>query len=312
MKITTLLFILIFFVNCNAFQFRKYQKDIQKSTLNWGKYERTYWVHLPPNVEKAKDLAILFVLHGGSGTAKGMSGFTYGRFNELADQNNFIVVYPQGVGRHWNDGRKSNKTKSWRENVDDVGFLVEIVNSLKKKYRIDSEKVFTSGISNGGFMSTRLLCDRSDVFKGGAVVTATISEDYFPNCKPKNNVGVLVMNGTDDPMVPYDGGEAQVLWSKRGKVISTDDYLEFWRKHNGCDSKKTIVDLPDKENDGTSVSKQTFNKCKKGGDVVLYKINGGGHTWAGGLEILSERLLGKTSRDINACDEIWEFFKSLN
>ena len=312
MRISILFLLLMLVGSCHAFQYRKYQKDIRRSTLTWGKYKRTYWVHLPPNVRRNKKMPLLFALHGGGGTARGTPKLTYGRFNQLADEKKFIVVYPQAVARQWNDGRKGFKVKSWEENIDDVGFLVEIVNILKRKYSIDSKRVFTSGISNGGFMSTRLLCDRSDVFRAGAIVTATISEAYLPKCKPQNKVGVLVMNGTADKIVPYNGGEVRVLRRKRGKVISTDRYLEFWRKQNGCDSKKTIVNLPDKEDDGTTVSKQTFSKCKKGGDVVLYKIDGGGHTWAGGLEYLNERLVGKTSRDINGCDEVWSFFESLD
>lgn len=298
-------------VACKLSSYAKYHDEIEKYSMNWGGYERSYWVHLPPAQKMASPAPLLFVLHGGGGTAKGMPGFTFGRFNELADQDGFIVVYPQGIEKQWNDGRIGDQTKAWKENIDDVGFIVKIVESLSKEYNIDQERIFTSGISNGGFMSSRLLCDRPDVFRGGAVLTATISEDYFPKCQPAQPAAVLIMNGTEDTLVPYNGGPVKVLNKTRGTVLSTDDYVNFWMEKNGCTTKKPMVNLPDKKDDGTTVTIQEYTDCNKRGSLILYTIKGGGHTWPGGIQYLGERLVGKTSREIIACDVIWEYFNSL-
>ncbi|MGB5665942.1 MAG: PHB depolymerase family esterase, partial [Maribacter sp.] len=274
-------------------------------------YEREYLVHLPPKEKMNAPVPLLFHLHGGGGTAKGTVGLTFGRFNELADRDGFIVVYPNAVEKNWNDGRKLDAVKAWKENIDDVGFIVAIVNALKKEYNIDTSRIFTTGMSNGGFMSSRLLCDRADIFRGGAILTASISADYLPKCKPELPTAVMVMNGTDDPLVPYDGGQIKVFKKNRGEIISTNEIMDFWKEKNGCTVKKNTVALHDSKADDTSVIVEEYSNCQDRGALVLYTIKGGGHTWPGGKQYLGERWIGKTNRDIVACDVIWEFFKTL-
>ncbi len=274
-------------------------------------YERSYIVHLPSKEKMNGPLPLLFHLHGGGGTAKGTVGLTFGRFNELANRDGFIVVYPNAINKNWNDGRKLEDVIAWKEDIDDVGFIIAVLDELKQKYKIDSKRIFTSGMSNGGFMSSRLLCDRADIFRGGAILTASLSKDYLPKCLPEKPVAVMVMNGTDDPLVPYNGGPIKVFRKTRGEIVSTDEYVAFWKDKNGCDSNQDKVDLPDITDDGTTVSVTKYSKCNDQGALVLYTINGGGHTWPGGKQYLGERWIGKTNRDIVACDVIWDFFKTL-
>ena len=283
----------------------------QSYTLQFDGYERNYIVHLPPVAKMQKPIPLLFNLHGGGGTAKGTPGLTFGRFNTLADRDGFIVVYPNAVNKNWNDGRKLENVLAWKEDIDDVGFIKAIVNELKQKYKIDASRIFTTGMSNGGFMSSRLLCDRADIFRGGAILTASLSKDYLPKCNPEKPVAVMVMNGTDDPLVPYDGGMVKVFRKTRGEIVSTDDYVDFWKTKNGCELKQDKVDLPDTVDDGTTVSVTKYSDCKEEGALVLYTVNGGGHTWPGGKQYLGKGLIGKTNRDIVACDVIWDFFKTL-
>lgn len=288
-------------------------QDIVPQSLVWQERERTYWLHLPPEAKMNDPLPILFHLHGGGGTAKATPRLTYQRFNKIADQEGFIVVYPDAIAKNWNDGRTEH-LKPENKGVDDVGFIVEIINRLKKEYNIDSSRIFTTGMSNGGFMSSRLLCDRADLFRGGAILTASLSMDYFAKCDPQKPVAVLVMNGTDDPIVPYAGGDVRLFkWSKsRGKIVSNDDYVQFWKEKNGCTEEQPTIELPNnKKGDGTTVSITTYTNCETGGALKFYKINGGGHTWPGGKQYLGKKLIGNTSREINACDEIWNFFSSL-
>jgi polyhydroxybutyrate depolymerase len=287
--------------------------DIIPQKCTWQGRERTYWLHLPPEDKMAGPLPVLFNLHGGGGTGKGAVRLTYGRFNQLADREGFIVVYPDAVARNWNDGRTAH-LKPENKDVDDVGFIAEITKRLQESHPIDPDRIFTVGMSNGGFMSSRLLCDRADLFRGGAIVTATLAAEYVDRCDPDKPVAILVMNGTDDPLVPYGGGHIRLLWNgaSRGEVISTDDFIELWKEKNGCAGQKTAIDLPDRKKwDGTTVHVTTYTNCRSGGALKMYRIEGGGHTWPGGRQYLGKALIGNTSREMNACYEIWDFFASL-
>ena len=286
------------------------KNSLIKRSILWQGIERNYLIHLPPVDYMLTSMPVIVNLHGGGGTAKGTSRLNKGRFNELADQDGFIVVYPNAIDKSWNDGR-SQILKPENKDIDDVGFIAAIIQELKEVYDVDLTKIYATGMSNGGFMTTRLLCDRADLFRGGAVVTASISKEYFPNCKPSQKVGVLVMNGTADPLVPYDGGQIKVFRKTRGEILSTDDYLDFWIANNQCNADPTITELPDSmPHDGTTVTISQYN-CDPDNPVVLYRVNGGGHTWPGGKQYLGKRLIGVTSRELNACEVIWDFFKSL-
>ena len=285
--------------------------DLISQSLTWQQKERSYWLHLPPKAMMQRSLPILFHLHGGGGTIKGTARVTYRRFNQIADREGFIVVYPDAIAKNWNDGRTEH-LKPENLGVDDVGFIVAIIEKLKSQYNIDSNRIFTTGMSNGGFMSTRLLCDRADLFRGGAILTASISVGFFPNCAPSQPVGVLIMNGTEDPLVPYNGGQIKVLGKSRGNILSHDDFVAYWKEQNACLEELPVERLPNKKRwDGTTVNIRRFQSCEPRGALKVYEIQGGGHTWPGGKQYLSKRLIGNTSREINACDEIWDFFSSL-
>ena len=309
--IATLGVILLGLVQCKSFKRSKMiQESMSSHTIHWDGYERKFLQHLPPREKMNKPMPILFHLHGGGGTAKGTAGFTYGRFNELSDKDGFIVVYPDAIKKHWNDGRTSDIETSWKDNIDDVGFIVSIIDTLKKQYNIDTTRIFTVGMSNGGFMSSRLICDKANLFRGAAILTATISVDYLPKCRPSKGTAVMVINGTADPLVPYNGGQIKVLKKDRGAIISTDSFIHYWQKINHCKTH-FVRKLKDTKDDGTSVTIKEFGGCTKGASLVLYTIENGGHTWPQGKQYLGERIIGKTSQEFNACDVIWDYFKNL-
>ena len=303
---------LLLLSTCQSLKNSQSSSEMIEYTLLHEGYERLFYVHLPPPEQLERSMPLLFHLHGGGGTAKRTPALTFNRFNTLADREGFIVVYPQAIEKNWNDGRKSSLVKAWQENIDDVGFIVKIIEKMVSEYNINEDRIFTSGMSNGGFMSTRLLCDRADLFRGGAILTAQISEDYLPQCDPAVPTAVLVMNGTDDQLVPYDGGEIMVLKRPRGKIISTDEFVKFWQEKNNCNQQLATVRLPDEVDDGTHISIDEYKGCDDRGALILYTVHGGGHTWPGGKQYLGERWIGKTSREINACDVIWNYFEGLN
>jgi len=272
---------------------------------------RTCLIHLPPEKFMKEPLPVLFCIHGGGGTAKGMIGLTRGRFNELADDQGFIVIYPQGIDNSWHDGRTGDHSTAVRENINDIGYFSVLIDEIQKKYPINKKKVFTCGISNGGFMSARLACEMGNQISGVAIVCATLGREYSLSCVPSKPVRMLVMNGTADPLVPYNGGYVTIFRKKRGEIISTDEFVGQWVKTNKSHTEPVISALPDHDiNDGTRVEKLSYRSDDTITEIVLYRVINGGHTWPGGKKYLSERIIGKTSMDINACDEIWNFFKN--
>lgn len=255
---------------------------------------------------------LLLVLHGGGGKSHGMLRLTNSRFNELADRDGFFVVYPQGFDRSWNDGRPDKISGAHRKGIDDVGFLRALIEDLIARYPIDAKQVFVTGISNGGLMSYRLGCSLPDTIRAIAPVTAQIPAAIEPFCRSESAVSLAVFNGTADPLVPYDGGQITIFRQQRGAVLSTAETIRIWRRKNRCSPQAVTTELPDVADDGTRVIKIEYSRCKNGSKVVLYRIEGGGHTWPDGRQYLPTRRVGRTSRDINGCDEIWQFFKSLD
>jgi RNA polymerase sigma factor (sigma-70 family) len=192
---------------------------------------------------------------------------------------------------------------------DDVGFLQALIEHLQAEYKADPARIFVTGISNGGLMSFRLACDLPDQIRAIAPVTASIPKALETHCSRPAEVGLLLLNGTEDPLVPYDGGQITALGRKRGEVLSTDETIALWLNKTDCQDQADITSLPDQaSDDGTTVTVSAYPECK----VVLYRIDGGGHTWPGGWQYLGEKRIGKTTREINAADEIWRFFRTFH
>jgi polyhydroxybutyrate depolymerase len=175
---------------------------------------------------------------------------------------------------------------------------------------LDRTRIFAAGISNGGFMSFRLACDAADVFAAVAPVTATMPADLGPRCAPRAPVAVLVINGTADPLVPYEGGQVRAMFSLRGEIWSTDRTIAFWAKQNRCAAPPDVRALADRDiEDGSRVVDISHARCA-GPRVRLLRIEGGGHTWPGAAQYLPAAWIGPTNRDIDASEEIWRFFKA--
>ena len=153
-------------------------------------------------------------------------------------------------------------------------------------------------------MSFRLGCELRTEISAIAPVTATIAEDAMKHCHGKSRVSLALFNGTDDPIIPYAGGEVIILRKRRGKITSTNDTISHWRNMLGCSSKHTTKEIDTAKRDETTVTVFNYEQCRSNSKISLYRINSGGHTWPGGKPYLTKRLVGITSQDINACDEI--------
>lgn len=269
--------------------------------------KRTYHVRLPSSQDKP--LPLVFLLHGGGGSAKAMEKLTREGFNTLAEKEGFIAVYPEAVEKHWNDGRGLQRWRSQRDKINDVGFISTLIEHLSREHRIDQKRIYATGISNGGLMSYRLACELTHQIAAVAAVASSMGESLSLSCRPSRPISVLIINGVEDSLVPWEGGEIRLGPWRLGKVLSVSNTVKFWAGRDNCSSSPLITQEPDRDpQDGTRVRKELYAQCREGTEVILYAIEGGGHTWPGGYQYLGEGIVGKTSRDIDANEVIWDFF----
>lgn len=278
-------------------------------TIEVAGLSRTYQLHVPVKIPKDRAVALVLMFHGGGGTGKWAERES--GFSELADREGFLVAYPEGYKKSWNDGRDDRNIAAQRDHVDDLAFVDAILDDIAKEYGLDSRRVFATGISNGATFSHYLGANLSTRIAAIAPVAGGISEPFSEKFSPERPVSVLMMNGTDDPLVHYEGGKLALPSGRtRGAIISTESAARKWVDHNGCRPEPVTVELPDKDlGDDTRVKKLVYADGSHGTEVVLYRIEGGGHTWPGGLQYLPKRIIGNLSRDIDATEIIWEFFK---
>ncbi|MDY6821925.1 MAG: PHB depolymerase family esterase [Deferribacterota bacterium] len=311
LAVIAFLLVLVCFNSINALS---NQVGDHTGSITWEGLERTYLVHIPPSYGKNKSMPLLIALHGGGGTSKSMVNITEGGLNTLADKEGFIVVYPDGFDKHWNDGRSREETryKTQEENIDDVGFISTLISYFIKELNIDSKRVYVTGMSNGAMMSYRLACELAEKIAAVAPVAGNMPQNLSLTCSPSKPISVLAINNVNDPLMPLEGGDVTLPFGsiKLGKVLSVSEMVMFWVNHNHCSSQPLISYEPDKDpQDGTRVKKEVYDRCKDGTEVILYAIEGGGHTWPDGWQYLPERVVGKTSKDIDANEVIWNFFK---
>lgn len=265
-----------------------------------GDAARTYWLYVPSDMERQKPAPLLFVLHGSAGHGEDMMAVTQRGFERMADRDKFVVVYPDALERRWNEQGGS---------ADDAGFLLAIVNRLATQGGVDAKRVYMAGISNGGMMAERMACEHADRVVAIAVVAGNITDKMTTDCKPSRAVPVLLIHGTEDLIVPWNGG-AVAGFEEFGRVLSARESARFWAARNLCGETPKILTEPDNDpKDGTRIQTEIFAGCSNNSEVRLVAVEGGGHTWPGGYQYLPERFIGKTSKDIDANKIIWEFFQ---
>jgi polyhydroxybutyrate depolymerase len=281
---------------------------LEEHHLQHGGIERSYWLAVPPQGEVPSPAPLVLALHGGGGRAASMCRMRGGLL-ELARQGAFLLVCPQGVERHWNDGRQVTRWRAQAEGIDDVGFLAAVIEDVAGRYPVDRQRVFVTGISNGGLMSYRLACERADLVSAIAPVAASMVKGL--ECAPSRPVSVVILNGTTDPLVPYGGGSIGFGGDNLGRVIPTDEALRRWAALNRCVGEPAEARLPDRSPaDGTRLQLLSHTQCAGGSRVVLYRIEGGGHTWPGGPQYLPVWLVGRVSDELDGGRVIWDFFEA--
>ncbi len=228
--------------------------------LNIGGLQRTYQVHAPPG----PPTGLVINLHGAGMTAGAQAALT--NYNAIADQYGFVVAYPDGIDQAWADGRGASVPD--RQGVDDVGFLVALVDRLRQDHGIDPGRVFVTGMSAGGFMATRLGCERADVFAAIAPVAGSLGSAF--GCAPSRPVSVLAAHGTADPVVPFNGGP---MLGRGGPsdIVAPPAMAQRWRDLNGCPPPVDEI-LP-------GVFRSASTGCAGGSEVTFVQLEGVGHVW---------------------------------
>ena len=297
-------------VSCAATPVNKKDQFYYRSLIHNG-LKRTYMVHIPPTYNGDKAIPLFIFLHGGGGSGENAEKFS--GISRQSDKDGFILIYPDAVGHNWNDGRAVKQYQSHRQNIDDVGFIAALIDAMKNDYAIDPGRVYVSGASNGGMMTIRLACESADKITAIAPVISAMPENLAAQCAPSRPIPVLMINGTEDPMVPWEGGHVLFGRKKLGKILSTPDTVQFWVSHNGCDSAPKMTWEPDIDpDDETRARKSVYSGCKENVEVVFYEIRGGGHAWPGGPIHFPEFITGRPTHDIDANQIIWDFFKNYS
>jgi len=270
--------------------------------------ERTYYLSLPEGGAD-RPYPLVVVLHGGRSNASSIARTT--EFHRLGQRQGFAVVYPEvGSGQIvWNDGRDASNT-----GVDDVGFVLRLVDDLKRSTPIDTDRIYATGASNGGMFTHRLACEPGTPFAAFAPVVANLPTDLEPYCNPGRPVPIMMIMGTEDALMPYEGGVVArmipLLGPGQGTVLSAKATVDFWRRNNQCrDAREESMLSDSSPSDGTRIREARWRDCASDAEVIKLNVIGGGHTWPGTSEGPTLERSGRVSQDIDATHVIHRFFQ---
>lgn len=251
--------------------------------IQHGGRARTYRVHVPARYDRAVAAPLLVALHGGEGMDTRAGNAYYGLMAK-SEREGFVAVFPNGYtktpgrGASWNAGTCCGAARE--ENVDDVGFIRQVVTNVFGQLHIDRQRIYATGVSNGAMMAYRLACEMPEVFRAVATVAAT---DRTASCAPRNPVSVLHIHAKDDKLVPFNGVAASV--SK-------------WAQLNGCQQ------TPRRSLEMAGAYCEVYSYCRGQSEVQLCVTDTGGHTWPGGA---AARAQGAPSQAISATNTAWDF-----
>ena len=279
---------------------------VLEETISLGGMDRTYLAYIPSGDLSAP--ALIIALHGSMGTGKKMREICGDQFERLAEKEKFIVVYPDGYQTYWNDCRTAPKDDAHTKNIDDVGFITKLIEACCTKWHADPKKVYAVGLSNGGHMCFRLATEIRDKIAGIAVIGASMPGNGYSKCAaPRAGMPVMIVNGTDDPINPFEGGMVRLFYVfPKGEVMSSMESARAWLKPEDREQHPKIELMPDRDpTDETHIERLSW----PGSKVCLLMIHGGGHTVPGGSQYLPEFVVGRVSRDMNMAHEAWSFFK---
>ena len=295
-----------YFVYSPAPEVPRLSGKLTKGTIEVGGLKRTYLTYVPQGLAKGAPLVV--AMHGSDENGARLRIETGYGFERLADKRGFALVYPDGFEGYWNACNIIGDYNSNKNNVDDVGFLTRLVDKLAEQIGIDPARAFAIGISRGGHMAFRLALEAPSRFRAVAAVAASVPTPENFKCKPagQGTSSIMIMNGTKDPLNPYDGGDVSLfgLFISRGKVRSSRGSGQYFADLNNITGTPEVSET--KVADGVRVERVLWRNDSHV-EVELVALQGGGHAmpqpyWR------YPRLLGPTPREPNGPVLIWEFF----
>jgi len=278
-----------------------------QESVNYGGIARSWWRFLPASHDYNRPCPLMIVLHGGFSSALGMSSLTEHGFERIADteHTDMVVVYPESVDKNWHDDRASIDSTAVTANIDDVGFIRSVIRQTENETPIDTKRIFVTGISNGAMMCYRLARELPDTFAVIAPVAGLLPVEARDLPWPQT-VSVILFAGTEDPLMPYNGGPVGSPSSPRGEVLSVNDTIGFLLAQDHLVDQNRELPSGEHISDGTTTWRARaygLNQC----EVDFYEIIGGGHTWPGGRQLLLQSQVGRTCTSLDACQVIWNF-----
>jgi len=308
-------------------QAQESQKHDAEEEVQIDDHTRTFAVHLPQGYDSQQHYPVVILLHGRDQDAAEMARLTH--FNEFADRDSIISIYPNAVNGRWSIGagqpppyrrgpsrrpgiygpgypppqrRPQGGHREGAARASDMQFLNRVLDRVSSHYSIDPRRIYAAGLGEGGFMAIRMGCNMADRIAAIAVVAAAMPRSL--NCVPSRPIPAFFMNGTDDPIVHYDGGRY-----KDGllHLLSAEDSAKEWARLNHCAEKPTESKLPPLQKGSKDTKVYLFDGCKENAQVALYAVKDGGHTWPGGEQYMTEKEVGKTSHALDANETIWSF-----
>lgn len=270
------------------------QMTTHKYTFDGKK--RAFNVYLPNSYSAKKEaLPVVVFLHGMGGDMSNFSGLNY-----KAEKENYIMIIPQALkdpktGTSWSAGSISIKGETYypNANIDDVGFINSLLDTVSSWYKVDEEKVYVAGFSLGGFMANKLACELSNRITAIASVSGTMNKELMSECNPNEPIPSLQIHSTNDGIVSYKGSFTN---------LGAEALSQFWIKNNLANKTIDTLNLSNNVNDGFSAIKFTYSGKTKKNEVVLYRLAGPDHnqSW----------YTVSSKNDFDAINVIWDFFKS--
>ena len=281
------------FVLVNAASFYSVNRTTGAITTSAGQ-TREYILYVPKRYDRAKPAPLVISIHGAANWPSFQMNLS--RWNRLADEHGFIVVYPAGEGggpKTWH--QRGERTPS---RMPDVVFVSELIDTLEASYNIDPARIYANGLSNGGGMTFALSCTSAHRIAafGPVAAAVTLPVDWCPNARP---APMIAFHGTADRFTPYDGAK---VWLAPERFPSIPEWTATWARRNRC------APVPVETVAAADVTRLEYTGCADEAAVTLYTVNGGGHTWPGGTA-MPEWLVGSTTRSIDATSLMWAFFR---
>ena len=272
-----------------------YSENRSTHTLQSSGLTREYRLHVPAGYDASRPTPLVISLHGA-----GMWPAAQQRTSEwdrVADREGFIVAYPSGISRR---GPRIWQVTSGPSHLRDVAFISDLIDELSRSYNIDAQRIYANGFSNGGGMSFVLSCTLSDRIAAIGLVDAALTLP-FGWCRDQRPVPMIAFHGNSGEAAPYKGGSS---WVSLGRSIFQDveGFMASWARRNQCAGKPVVSSA------ARDVTRLAYENCASSAPVVLYRLEGGGHTWPGGGHI-ARWFVGTTNRNIDASSVMWEFYK---